>query len=172
MQQNELIERLRSLDRDVYLQKFNDKIKYECYIVGGGAMLLLGLIPRATMDIDVIRCTSKTLIELMPNYDINMNVTAYLGCFADDYCNRAIKLNLDTKVIDFYVLSLEDLVVSKLAAGRTKDLKDIRQPEVIKHLDWKKLEELIDYTMEGLISDYSINELQFFYNEYKRECKL
>lgn len=171
MNKEELIKNLLAFDRDAYLQYGNTKIAYECYIVGGGAMLVMGLIPRATHDIDVLWCTAKELISLMQKYDMNMNVTTHIGCFADDYVSRAVKLDLNTKIIDFYTLSLEDLVVSKLASGREKDFEDIKQKAVIERIDWDKLDKLIDLAIEGMINDYGANELKDFYCDYKREFK-
>lgn len=171
MDKDELILRLLAFDRDAYLEYGSTEIKYECYIVGGGAMMILGLIPRVTHDIDVLQCTARELISLMPKYDMNMNVTAHIGCFADDYSSRAIKIDLDTRFIDFYTLSLEDLIVSKLASGRDKDFEDIKQPNVIEMIDWNKLDELIDLAVEGMISDYSARELRDFYTDYQREFR-
>lgn len=171
MNKEELISRLLAFDRDAYLEYGSTKIKYECYIVGGGAMMILGLIPRVTYDIDVLQCTARELIALMPKYDMNMNVTAHIGCFADDYSSRAIKIDLDTKFVDFYTLSLEDLIVSKLASGRDKDFEDIKQPNVIEQIDWDKLDELVDLAIEGMISDYSSRELRDFYNDYQKEFR-
>ncbi len=171
MDREELFSRLLAFDRDAFLTYGSSKIKYECYIVGGGAMLIMGLIPRATHDIDVLRCTAYELISLMPKYDMNMNVTAHIGCFADDYSSRAEKIDLDTKLIDFYTLSLEDLVVSKLASGREQDFEDIHQPAVVQKIDWDKLDELIDLAIEGMVGDYSARELRDFYNDYKEEFK-
>ena len=171
MNKEDLFSRLLAFDRDAYLTYGSTKLKYECYIVGGGAMLIMGLIPRTTHDIDVLQCTAYELISLMPKYDMNMNVTAHIGCFADDYSSRANKINLETKLIDFYTLSLEDLIVSKLASGRDKDFEDIRQPNVLSKINWTILDELIDLAIEGMTSDYSARELRDFYNDYKEEFK-
>ena len=171
MNKDEMFSRLLSFDRDAYLTYGGSNIKYECYIVGGGAMMIMGLIPRVTHDIDVIRCTALELISLMPKYDMNMNVTAHIGCFADDYSSRAKKIDLKTKLIDFYTLSLEDLIVSKLASGRDKDFEDIKQSAVVDRIDWNILDELIDLAIEGMTSDYNARELRDFYNDYKEEFK-
>lgn len=102
---------------------------------------------------------------------MNTNVSAYIGCFADGFAERAIKLELNTHTVDFYTLSLEDLVVSKIASGRTKDMKDIQSRIVLNNIDWEKLDELIDLTSEGMISDFSRRELIDLYEEYRREFK-
>lgn len=171
MNRETLLNNLLDFDRDAYLMLGNSGIRYECYIVGGSALLILNLIPRVTHDIDVINCTGKQLLSLMSDYDINTNVTAHLQCFADGYQDRAAKIDLDTKLIDFYTLSVEDLVVSKLASGRRKDMEDIRRQAVINCINWDKLDELIDLTTEGMLSDFSIRELRDFYKTYKEEFK-
>lgn len=172
MNRDKLCQNLLNFDRDAYLEfGNNNNIKYECYIVGGGAMLLLNLIPRATQDIDVLRITGSNLVDLMKYYDMNMNVSAHIDCFPDGYSDRAIKLNLNTKIVDFYVLSVEDIVVSKLASGREKDIEDIHRDSVINMINWNKLDELVELAIEGMLSDYRAKELADFYDDYKRECK-
>lgn len=173
MNKENLVNTLLAFDEEVYLRFGTNNIikKYECYIVGGGAMILLNLIPRVTYDIDVIRCTGNEIIDIMKHYDININASAHIDCFPDGYTSRAIKIDLKTKMIDFYVLSLEDIVVSKLASGRAKDFEDIHQNSVLDNLNWNKLDKLIELTIEGMISNYNARELSDFYKEYKRECK-
>ncbi|WP_294835929.1 DUF6036 family nucleotidyltransferase [uncultured Eubacterium sp.] len=171
MNKDALLNNLLDFDRDAELMFGNNGIKYKCYIVGGGALLILNLIPRVTHDIDVLNCTGQHLISLMADYDININVSAHIECFADGYQERATKIDLDTKLIDFYTLSVEDLVVSKLASGRKKDMEDIHHKKVVDSINWDKLDELIELTTEGMLSDFSINELRDFYKDYKEEYK-
>ena len=54
-----------------------------------------------------------------------MNVNAYRINFPENYLERIVKVNIPTKKVNFYTLSLEDLVVSKLCAMRGKDIEDI-----------------------------------------------
>lgn len=172
MNKEELKQRLLDFDERVSLEEqCNPTVKYKCFLVGGSAFILLNLMPRATYDIDVLRCTSRKLLNYMQEYGMNTNVSAYIGCFADGFAERAIKLELNTHTVDFYTLSLEDLVVSKIASGRTKDMKDIQSRIVLNNIDWEKLDELIDLTSEGMISDFSRRELIDLYEEYRREFK-
>lgn len=171
MDKSQLKKRLLDFDREVFLTYNETNLKCECYIVGGGAMLIMDLIPRATYDIDILKCTATQLIGLMEKYDMNMNVSAHICNFADDYISRAKKLDLKTYVVDFYVLSLEDLVASKLSSSREKDMEDIRHPNVVSRINWDKLDELVELVKEGLLSDYDVNELEFFYDEYQKEFR-
>lgn len=132
-------------------------------------MILQNFIPRSTHDIDTINVKNHLLLSLMNKYDINVNSNAYLDCFAADYQSRAKKLNLDTKVIDFYTLSLEDLVISKISAAREKDMEDICNRTVLESLNWDLLEELAAKMVEGMMSDRQISEFNHYYKQYVEE---
>jgi len=86
----DLKERLLRLDEDAYL--LDDENVYSCFIVGGGALILMGYIIRATHDIDVICFFPKNLLSLMDKYDMNASACAYMDSFPDDYIKRAKRL--------------------------------------------------------------------------------
>lgn len=72
----DIINRLLKLDEEVLLT-FDDDTMYEMVIVGGGALVLIDKLSRATQDIDSI----KYPVELRPfleKYDINDHVLAYM----------------------------------------------------------------------------------------------
>ena len=54
MDKNDVLNRLKSLDMVAYT-KIKDNKRYSCIIVGGGALILLGLSKRVTYDIDVLK---------------------------------------------------------------------------------------------------------------------
>jgi hypothetical protein len=163
---NDLIDRLLMLDEEAFL-KFGDNERFYCIIVGGSALMLLGYISRATHDIDSIDCHVK-LMPIIEKYDINMQVRAHLDCFPEDYSERINKLDLPTKKIDYYTLSLEDLVISKLLAGRSTDIFDVCSDDIIRDLDFDKLNELARAIMPDLLNDRVRSEFEYIYNEY---CK-
>jgi hypothetical protein len=163
---NDLIDRLLMLDEEASL-KFGDNERFYCIIVGGSALMLLGYISRATHDIDSIDCHVK-LMPIIEKYDINMQVRAHLDCFPEDYSERINKLDLPTKKIDYYTLSLEDLVISKLLAGRSTDIFDVCSDDIIRDLDFDKLNELARAIMPDLLNDRVRSEFEYIYNEY---CK-
>ena len=164
MKTNELYDRLLMLDEEAAL-RYDDCERFYCIIVGGSALLLLGYVNRATHDIDSIDCHHK-LIGLIEKYDINMQVRAHLDCFPEDYADRLCKLDIPTKKIDYYTLSLEDLLISKLLAGRSTDMFDIRSDEIIRDLDFEKLDNLAQAIMPDLLNDRIRSEFEFSYNEY------
>lgn len=166
---DELIDRLRRLNEDASF--LDDQNTYKCIIVGGGALILLGYRQRATHDIDVIDYFPPDIKNLMEKYDINTNVSAHIDCFPEDYINRAQLVNLDTEKIKFYTLSLEDLVISKLAAARDKDWNDITTEAILHEVDWIKLDELAKEVKQSLLSERDVSEFQNNYDLYKRRYK-
>ena len=152
------------------MKKIDDEERFYCIIVGGSALLLLGYVNRATHDIDSIDCHHK-LVGLIEKYDINMQVRAHLDYFPEDYAERINRLDLPTKKIDYYTLSLEDLVISKLLAGRSTDMFDIRSDEIIRDLDFAKLDALAEAIMPDLLNDRIRSEFEFSYNEYCKQYR-
>ena len=77
------------------------------------------------------------------------------------------KFAIDTKKVKFYTVSTEDLVVSKLCAGREKDSEDIEGKEVTEHLNWNLLDKLIDDVCYGMLTEYDEEILRAKYKDYK-----
>lgn len=165
MNKQEVYERLLQLDEEASLM-FDDNDKYFCVIVGGTALLLLGYISRATNDIDALECKPNKLLELLLPYDINTQVRAHIDCFPEDYRDRLVSVPIKTRKIEYYTLSLEDLVISKLLAGRSKDTFDLTGNEVIEALDWELLDRLAHEAELNLLNDRVLGEFRYAYNEY------
>ena len=100
-----------------------------------------------------------------------MNVNAYRINFPENYLERIVKVNIPTKKVNFYTLSLEDLVVSKLCAMRGKDIEDIENELVYNSLDWDLLDRLIDDVCYGMLTDFDKNILLEHYKDYKERFK-
>jgi len=169
LSKKELRERLESLDEDATLL-FHDEGKYHLFVAGGGALILMDYTSRATSDIDVIDAT-KALYGLFDKYQMNGHIAAHVNSFLLNYEDR-VKLILNGEKIDFYTVSLEDIVVSKLCAGRPPDWDDLKV--VAKHVDWEKLEMLISdedemRTLKMSFRQYS--EFKYAYERYVKEFK-
>ena len=79
MMRDDLIQRLKDLDEEASLL-FGEAERLHMVIVGGGALILMELLPRATHDIDVLD-SSRKLHSLMESYDINTRVQTYINNF-------------------------------------------------------------------------------------------
>lgn len=167
MQYNDLLDRLRRLDEDAALIDESD-FHYFMVIVGGGALILMQYLTRATHDIDVLGAPAA-LHHLLAKYDINTQVTAYGDSFPYNYEDRLVPLPIEGKKIDFYTASLEDIVIAKLHSNRDPDLHDIEQPAVLEALDWGLMDKLAnsdDEAKASALSERSYKEFLYNYAKY------
>ncbi len=95
------------------------------YLLGGSACILGDYFERATLDIDFIDthfdASAGKIFRLFGSFDM---LDLYTTTVAEDYRERAKKLNGYQK-LQFYVLSPEDIIVSKLARYSQTDCADI-----------------------------------------------
>lgn len=164
-----LWERLRRLDEDAELMYGGGK-RFCLVIVGGGALILLKYISRATHDIDALYASGE-LRELMEKYDINGSVQTYINNFPYNYEDRLVPL-FQGQIIDFFTASLEDIVVAKLYSFRDTDRRDIENPAVLNALDWELLDRLAKDNNEArasALNERNYSEFRQSYADYVKE---
>ena len=80
-----------------------------------------------------------------------------------------------TKKIDFFVLSLEDLVLSKLCSRgdgtRRKDMVDICNQKIVNNLNWDLLDVLYKEVYAQQLSTFSQEDLKLNYEQYLKDYK-
>ncbi len=163
----ELEDRLRQFDRAVGL--LYPGRAFRLVLVGGGAMILIGCLTRATADLDALNVPHE-LVDLMSTYDINCHVAAYVDHFAYSLEDRLVALDLGTTAVECYAASLEDIVASKLYSDRDADAFDIRRPEVLEMLDWQRLAEVADDMQGSKMNDRRYGQFLHNYRHYRQEC--
>jgi len=159
---SDMLKRLQSLDNDAYLLHPDDE-RFSVIIVGGSALILGDYTQNVTKDIDIIGAT-KDLYNLLWKYDMNTDVAAYMNSFPMKYEDRLVLL-LEGRKVNFYTLSLEDIVISKLCSARKNDMEDVEV--VANKVDWDLLEKLAvddDELKANIMSD---KDYFFFYENYK-----
>lgn len=134
-------------------------------------LVIKELIFRQTPDIDTVGVV-RGLDAIFSKYDINDRANAFSDCLAYNYEDRLEKIDIPTKTIIYYMLSLEDVVIMKLHSGRGMDWKDITSPNVLEKINWDLLISIVN---NGEL-DYQTNESvhsQFMYqfNKYVKEYK-
>lgn len=167
----DIIDRLLKLDEEVSLSFDEDNITYEMVIVGGGALVLVDKLTRATQDIDAIMYP-KELQPFLDKYDINNRVLAFMGNFAPDFYDRRVPIDIPSQKIKFFAASLEDIVIAKLFSERPKDKQDIMNPDIVNALDWEKLDEIInseDFN-DNILNDHQRAMFLYNYRDYKEEA--
>jgi hypothetical protein len=164
---DDLLERLQRLDEDAALTSTDSTERYHLIIVGGGALILLEYLNRATHDIDALD-VSRQLYDLLEKYDINCRVSAFINNFPYNYLNRVEPLPITGGKIDFYTASLEDIVIAKLYSHRDPDMHDIESEGVLQALDWGLLEHLATNKHEARASALSDRGYQEFLESYRK----
>lgn len=174
MNKQEIIDMLKKCDQELFDKEPQQK-KIDCYIAGGSAFILNGRDLRITMDIDVLKTTGdnvRNLKTVFADCNINCDVAAFFDNFPVGFAKRAHKLDIDTKIFNFYILSVEDLVISKLCTTRyEQDLEDIESKEITSQLDWDLLKELKNKMKDSMISSLGYENLDYNYNNYIQKCK-
>ncbi|NMB97647.1 MAG: hypothetical protein GYA02_13730 [Clostridiaceae bacterium] len=113
------------------------------YLLGGSACIIAGYLDRATTDIDLLDmnydASMGRLLRIMEKYDF---LDLYLTTIPMDFKNRARKID---KFKNIYVLSREDIILSKVGRYSEIDIEDISI--MIKSADKKLLANLIEKVM-------------------------
>lgn len=115
---------------------------FDIFFLGGAACILGGYTQRATRDFDFIDLDypsklGRAFVQLR-DFDILEYESTLIS---PKYKERAIKLN-KFKYLNVYLLSVEDIIVSKIIRLEQKDIEDIN--ELIKVADKELINQIID----------------------------
>lgn len=139
MMKDNLIEVLHEMEEVTRLFKLEP---FDIYIIGGGACILGEYTTRATLDIDFVDLGYPAkygkVFVLLRDYDMLEYQSTILS---PTYQERAIKLD-EFKYINVYILSKEDIAVSKIIRLAQKDIEDLDQ--LIPNCNKKVLNNIID----------------------------
>lgn len=124
MIRDNLIEVLHEMEEVTKLFKLEP---FDIYIIGGSACMLGEYTTRATLDVDFIDLGYPAkygkVFVLLRDYDMLEYESTILS---PTYKERAIKLE-EFKYINVYILSKEDVVISKIIRLAEKDIEDLEQ---------------------------------------------
>ena len=169
MNQIDILQRLDKLDMEAFVT-IDTPHMYKMIIVGGSGLVLLGVITRATQDIDALEA-SPEIRHLLAKYDANLRVSTYINNFPYNFEDRLVPLPVGGRKILFYSASLEDIVIAKLYSPRASDRQDLVSENVLKNLDWERLRYLALDDSEAKASALNEQRYQDFlydYTEYVR----
>lgn len=143
-----VLNRLQQLDGDL-LAMFGSARRFELVIVGGSALMVMGLLShtRATRDIDVLR-TASEVEALLSRYDMNTDVSTFLYRYPQGWEERKVRVPFEGDVLDVYTLSNEDLAVTKLLSWRASDRSDLHAMKDGGNIDVGKLRGILDDACE------------------------
>lgn len=166
MIKDNLIEVIHEMEEVTKLFKLEP---FDIYIIGGGACILGEYTTRATLDIDFVDLGYPAkygkVFVLLRDYDMLEYQSTILS---PNYKKRAIKLE-EFKYINVYILSKEDIAISKIIRLAPKDLEDLDQimPNCNKEILNKIIEEVLnrDDLFESKRSEFE-KKLKIFREKY------
>ena len=122
--------------------KFFKLEPFDIYLIGGSACMLGEYTTRATMDVDFVDLGYPAkygkVFVLLRDYDMLEYESTLLS---PTYKERVTKLK-DFKYINVYILSKEDVAISKIIRLADKDIEDLNQ--IIPKCDTKMINIIID----------------------------
>ncbi len=166
MIRDNLIEVLHEMEEVTKLFKLEP---FDIYIIGGSACMLGEYTTRATLDVDFVDLGYPAkygkVFVLLRDYDMLEYQSTLLS---PTYKERAVKLE-EFKYINVYILSKEDIVVSKIIRLAEKDMEDLDQ--IIPNCNKKVINEIIEEILkrEDLFKskkDGFIKNLKIFREKY------
>jgi len=166
MIRDNLIEVLHEMEEVAKLFKLEP---FDIYIIGGSACMLGEYTTRATLDVDFIDLGYPAkygkVFVLLRDYDMLEYESTILS---PTYKERAIKLE-EFEYIHVYILSKEDVVISKIIRLAEKDIEDLNQ--IIPKCNKEVLNNIIDEIInrEDLFESKKIefmNKLKIFKEKY------
>lgn len=161
MIRDNLIEVIHEMEEVTKLFKLEP---FDIYIIGGGACVLGEYTNRATLDVDFVDLGYPAkygkVFVLLRDYDMLEYQSTILS---PTYKERAIKLE-EFKYLNVYILSKEDVVISKIIRLAQKDIEDLNQivPSCNKLILNNIIEEILK--REDLFDSKK--------NEFKRKLKI
>ena len=119
---------------------------FEIYFLGGTACILGEYTHRATMDFDFIDLHYPAKLGRVLRYLSDFDMLEYESTLLSPmYPTRAIRLKQFT-YLNIYILSKEDIVVSKVIRMADKDIEDMN--EMITHCNKDTILKIVDEILE------------------------
>lgn len=132
---------------DKIVQKRNLRSKPQFFILGGAALVLYSLNYNATLDIDTANKIEEGIREDVSLFiNDGAHLVTSLGSKYQERAQRYCKNELTS--IEVYLLSYEDLLLTKLFSGRRKDMIAILTSGILQVVDREKVKKILfnEYT--------------------------
>ena len=161
-----IMSRFEQLDDDLLSISTGDR-RIEIVIVGGSALMMLGIVgnERMTTDIDVLEA-EKQIDMLLERYDMNQHVSTFLYRMPENWYERRQRIPFSGMVLDVYAPSNEDLAIMKLDAYREVDIGDLHEMVANGELDLEKLQGIIQDDTELRINYDDEGEWETFLSRF------
>lgn len=112
--------------------------KVKLILVGGAAIILKGFENKMTMDIDTVTKLEDEVSEFLEDFAINSQASG-VSVLPEGYESRMEFLDLGLEVLEVYLVSNEDLVISKVGRYSYDDKRDLEDTGLLDNVDNNKL---------------------------------
>lgn len=144
------------IDAELKKRECNAKIKLN--LIGGTALLFHRIVGISTVDIDVANKLKEDVKEVCEPFI--SDEASYVATLAKNYEQRLVPYHADEfDCLDVYLLSIEDLIISKLGAGRFKDFEDLTKTDAREHCDFAKLMQIINTELPTKVASEVLGRL-------------
>ena len=127
---------------DKLFEKYPQGVNPVFHVLGGTALVFHGISSIATIDIDVANRLNDNVKSLVSDF-ISDNASE-VATLPLRYETRLIPFHAESfKHIQVYLLSLEDLAITKLGSFRHKDKEDLVKTNFLQKVDYEKLIHII-----------------------------
>jgi hypothetical protein len=138
----EVMENLKFAD-EYMATAFPETEKLNFVITGGASFLLKGYRNKFTLDIDTITEMNHDVLAYLESFSIN-NSASEVTRLSSTYKERLEKVKSTFDVFELYVLSNEDLVISKIGRLSDDDLRDIEDTGIMGDINMSLLTSLAE----------------------------
>ena len=168
---NEPVLKRLLLAKDRTISRYFPDEMFDVVLAGGAALMLFGANDKITNDIDILKTSNHKIDNYLFDYTFNGRVQGITDAFAENYEDRLIPLdeiNKNSICLKYHLISLEDVVASKLNAGREKDKIDLKKANLKELINWDILDQIIYIEMRNVaLNERRWKELVSMYEQYK-----
>lgn len=134
------------------------RVKPVFHILGGTALLFHGVESVVTIDIDVANKLTDEIKQVVEPFV--SDAASEVAVLPKLYETRLVPYKEDCfKNIKVYLLSIEDLIITKLGAGRFKDIEDLTKTGIFKNVDLGKITSIINAEFPSALASQLLIQL-------------
>ena len=136
----------------------NKQVRPSFEILGGTALLLHDIEHIVTVDIDVANKLDEETRNIVE--PLISDAASEVATLAKNYKQRLVPYKKELfKNIDVYLLSKEDLIITKLGAARYKDVEDLTRTSILRDAEIDDITEIINSEFDAMTSSALLMKL-------------
>ena len=136
----------------------NKQVRPSFEILGGTALLLHDIEHVVTVDIDVANKLDEEVRSIVE--PLISDAASEVATLARNYKQRLVPYKKELfKNIDVYLLSKEDLIITKLGAARYKDVEDLTRTSILRDAEIDDITEIINSEFDAMTSSALLMKL-------------